>query len=194
VCTNLDTRASSLRALTQLASPPARYGTSDSCQPLPLTRASILESTPALGVHVFVVIQPRLPHFVSGVEARPDALLCHHPDIHVVNPPHGGEPYLTREQLDHPNCPWEFRLKVPSNEHAFATLLVPLAQPFTGGDLTVFPFDPHEESFVDDADFKTKFIPLHPASAGSPVYAASFNAPDRIALQPVKSGARVLLV
>jgi hypothetical protein len=67
-------------------------------------------------------------------------------------------------------------------------------QPFTGGDLTVFPFDPLEESFGDDADFKTKFIPLHPASAGSPVYAASFNAPDRIALQPVKSGARVLLV
>jgi hypothetical protein len=153
-----------------------------------------LESTYILGVRIFVVIEPQSYHFVSGVEARADALLCHHPDIHAICPPYGGKPYLTREELDHPNCPWEFRLKAPCSEHAFATLLVPLAQPFTGGDLTVFPFDPLEQFPGDSADFKTKIIPLHPASAGSSVYVASFNAPDRIALKPVKSGARVLLV
>jgi hypothetical protein len=194
MCINPDTRASSLRALAQLASPPARHGTSNSCQPLPRAHAKISESTHTLGVRIFVVIDSQSHHFVSGVEARADALLCHHPDIHAICHPYSGEPYLTREELDHPNCPWEFRLKAPCNEHAFATLLVPLAQPFTGGDLTVFPFDPLGQCSGDDADFKTKFVPLHPASSGSPVYAASFNAPDRIALHPVKSGARVLLV
>ena len=139
-------------------------------------------------------MQPQSSHFVSGVEARADALLCHHPDMHATRRPYGGEPYLTREELDHPNCPWEFCLKAPGNEHVFATLLVPLAQSFTGGDLIVYPFDPLGEILHDDADFKTKLIPLHPSSASSPVYAASFNAPDRIALKPVKSGARVLLV
>ena len=85
-------------------------------------------------------------------------------------------------------------LKAPGDKHAFATVLVPLAQPFTGGDLTVFPFDPLDELSGDDADFKTKFIPLRPTDGGSPVYAASFNDPSRIALKPVKSGARVMLV
>lgn len=142
---------------------------------------------------------PQSSHFVPGVEARASALLCHHPDIHAMSRPSystGGPPqsYLTREELDDPKCGWEFHLKAPGDDHAFATVLVPLAQPFTGGDLAVFPFYPLEEFSGDDADFKTKLIPLHPTDAGSPVYAASFNASNRIALKPVKSGARVMLV
>ena len=104
------------------------------------------------------------------------------------------EPYLTREELNDPTCRWTFHLKEPGDNHAFATVLVPLAHPFTGGDLAVFPFDPLDELSDDGADFKTKFIPLHPKDGGSPVYAANFNAPNRIALNPVKSGARVVLV
>ncbi len=99
-------------------------------------------------------------------------------------------PYRTREELNDPKCAWEFHLRAHVDNHAFATLLVPLPQPFTGGDLTVFPFDPLDELSDDDADFKTNFIPLHPTDGGSPVYAASFNAPNRITLKPVKSGAR----
>ena len=104
-------------------------------------------------------------------------------------------PYLTREELDDPNCLWHFRLKSPSGSDAFATLLVPLAEHFTGGDLVLYPFDPNDElSYKTDSDFKTRFIPLHTTASGGPVYAAYFEAPKRIALSPVKSGARVMLV
>jgi hypothetical protein len=141
---------------------------------------------------------PQSSHFVPGVEARASALLCHHPDIHTMSrlsySTGDPVPYLTREELNDPTCGWTFHLKAPGDNHAFATVLVPLAQPFTGGDLDVFPIDPLDELSNDDADFKTKCIPLHPTDGGSPVYAASFNAPNRIALNPVKSGARVMLV